>query len=700
MKTSKKTLLAAFLPTMIGLFYQLMQRFNLHFSSSIQRFLASSERFSWIFWICLFGGIAVFLSMLLKRTDASDVPADTAVESVGQFLKTWKIEIGILIVTAFSLSMLIDSGYYWDDAVNSTVYLFEKYDDLPLLQNVLIFMRKYIELGRINVLSFYYYFLFYIENVSIYKAIIILLILADQIFFRFTLLEMGSGKRFARSCMLLIPMLIQTRAYQDPVNGFYGLMQIILAELLLTVFFLFRFLHTGKTRHLVFSLLPFFIGLMTYEVCFPFILMIPLLIFLKTRDWKRTIRVTLPYGIMVLLLLCAVIIVRINMPQETTYAGVAFSLDLSAIVRTWLYQTTASLPLSFYTAGKEFAIAGTSTAACDALHYELSDFLAAITAGDWLLLFLSAGLLLSIWKSEGKNSQSEVSGGLVGLGLCLWFLPTITIALSQRYQGQLMWGLGYLPVYMQYFGVAILIAAGIFWMCGHISPAFTTVIKSFSITAFVVILALNLQNNRSVTNRMNQAFYYPRNAGEAALDEGLLDFLPTDAVLLSANPGAYIWEANWADAGLYSEYYQIHSGFQGEVIGPFQFLEALRKTSVVNNDVMNEEDKVRIHPDNNLYLIAYDGDARRGLAKLGKVESVTIDTQLMRIEDAVVSEVLYFIADSVPEQDGILLTTSDGGLNRIAAGQGERVRKDKGGVLFQLPKDMMILFDSLVFSDF
>ena len=189
--------------------------------------------------------------------------------------------VGMGRAAAASLAMLIRSGYFWDDAVNSTRYLAEKKDEISTLHYLLDFMKAYLKLGRINIISAYYYLFFYIENVQVYKALIILLILADQLIFRIVLMEFGFSLREARLGMLLIPALLQTRIYQDPVSGFYGLMQVLTAEMLLCAFFLSRWLRSGKKSMLCLSLLFFGAGLLTYEVCFPFLLMICLRIGLR-----------------------------------------------------------------------------------------------------------------------------------------------------------------------------------------------------------------------------------------------------------------------------------------------------------------------------------------------------------------------------------------------------------------------------------
>ncbi len=166
----------------------------------------------WILWIA---GIAGLLWLVLRqfslRQAADPLRTQLEMPALQRFFRNYGIEALILLLTAASLSMLIRSGWYWDDAVNSTAYLAEKKDAIPTLTHMLEFMRKYLELGRINVLSIYYYFYFYIENVSLYKALIILTILIDQLIFRKVLMEYGVPLSGARLGMLLIPLMLQTR---------------------------------------------------------------------------------------------------------------------------------------------------------------------------------------------------------------------------------------------------------------------------------------------------------------------------------------------------------------------------------------------------------------------------------------------------------------------------------------------------------
>ena len=653
-------------------------------------------RFSFFFWLSLIIGIAVRIRLLLYPIHFSGL-IDQGIEidlSIWKFIVTWKSEILILLITIFSLKPLFHSGYYWDDAINSTAYLFEKYDHLTLLQNVLIFMRKYLELGRINVLSCYYYFLFYIENVSLYKAVIIGLVGVDMLLLGLLVREICGSKRISRFAMLLIPVLIQFRAYQDPVTGFYGLMQVVLAELMLTAFFLLRFLRTGKKKFYWLSLIPFWIGLMTYEVCFPFILMIPLMVFLETKDWKKTFRYSIPFGLIILILLGAIWGVRMTFAQESTYPGVAFSLDPVPILRTYIYQLMAALPLSFYFSGRQLAILGSNYLAQDVLSYQLTDVIKSIKIDDWIILLLVSFVFFLNRAKQPDDHRVKNWGLLLGIGMSFWLLPAVTISVSQRYQGQLIPGLGYLPVFLEYFGISMLTVC----LCVLLSqkirqPLVLSMGKTAAIWALFLSILLNQQNNRTVNELLNRSFLYPREGGEKALQAGMLDFLPNQTVLVAANPGEYIWEASWANAGLYPEYYSVQSKRDLQAAG----IQILNLSAYIDSELPDESTdsgRLTIHPDD-AYMIAYDGGEDRGFAKMGKINQLQAGSSHAENQETLTDHVLFFIQGAFPEKARITYQTSDGRTIWLKMEDGWLVRRSKDGILYQLAENDEIVFETL-----
>ena len=639
---------------------------------------------SFCFWAVLLSGILIrFFPAAISDTDSPD--------KFPNFFNKWKIELLILAITFLSLFMLINSGYYWDDAVNSTAYLNEKFDGIPLSQNILTFMHKYIELGRINVLSFYYYFWFYLTNYKIYKFLIIFTILLDQIFFSLTVFEITQSKKISQLGMLMIPLLIQIRPYQDPVNGFYGLMQLILLELLLTAFFLIRYLKTSQTRHLIFSLIPFFFGLMTYEVCFPFLLMIPLLIYAVTKNLRKSLRLTIPYLLIEILLLAAIFFIRSRYSQNQVYSGVAFRLDAASIIRTYFYQITASLPLSLYTAAKELDVMGSSFLARNVYPYHFPDFIHSISLLDFLIVLFS---MLILWKILTEKEPAPASSkAAVVLGFCLWLLPGITIAVSQRYQGQLMPGLGYLPVYIQYFGISILLSILIHKAMSKKNNHF---VCGFLFGFAAVSALINLQNNQAVTSIMNNIFLYPRLSGETALQSGIFSFLPENAEILSINPERYTWEANWSHSGLYREYYQNWSGKKLNAYGIYNLSELLQNKTL-SNTVQNPDGSFTAQPDN-LYVFSYNGNSENGLAKLGHVKKIRFDPQKPAVYETETDKVIYFISGNFSSDQNIFYVDANKNNHWTALEQKQQIRKASNGILCQIDPDTEIAFETLEIS--
>lgn len=648
--------------------------------------ILGGEHYGWIFWVAGLTGLLMLIGRGLPEMPEAGLAETDGETRLQRLIRKYGIEALILLVTAASLGMLIRSGYFWDDAVNSTGYLAEKRDGVSTLRHLLDFMRNYLRLGRINLFSAYYYFFFYIENVHVYKALIILMILGNQLIFRNVLMEFGFSLREARLGMLLIPLLLQTRVYQDPVSGFYGLMQVLTAEMLLCAYFLSRWLRSGKRSQLILSLLCFGLGLMTYEVCFPFLLMICLLILVRRKHFGRAVRDSLPFVGMVIVMLAAVFYVRSRFVTKSTYAGVAFSPDPVLILRTYLRQVTAGLPLNFYSAGYMASVMDKTYAASSFMNYDLRKVLGSVDIAD--LLILAVGLICALGLIRYGRKDSRTSGDQVVLGFSFALLPAVTVAVSQRYQGQLMPGLGYLPVYMQYFGIAVL---GLLMLRGLQRSAFG---RALFLSAFSVILLLNLQNNRAVTDILNRSFYYPRNAGEAALHGGILDFLPEDAVLISANDRRYLWEADWNNHGLYPEFYSNYSRHYPGIIGDHNVLRERLADSAAEGAPVDAEGFVSFKADD-VWLIAYNGRDDLGFARLGRLRSAKINPKSGEIREAQTDRSLCFITGAYPEKTEMLYTNAAGNLKRTVQTGRKRVRASEYGILYELPKDEVLLFDSI-----
>ena len=107
------------------------------------------------------------------------------------------------------------------------------------------------------------------------------------------------------------------------------------------------------------------------------------------------------------------------------------------------------------------------------------------------------------------------------------------IALARTYQDLLVFGIGYIPVYIQYFGACILLIG--------IALYFNTLVRSSKIKKYLsliyaialcILFLINLQNNRLIVEKMNQAYWYPRNILEVSGKNKLFDRVPTTSTLI------------------------------------------------------------------------------------------------------------------------------------------------------------------------
>ena len=358
-------------------------------------------------------------------------------------------------------------------------------------------------------------------------------------------------------------------------------------------------------------------------------------------------------------------------------------LDPLRILRAGITQITAGLPLSFYSAGYQASVMDQVYPASSLLHYDLASFLRSVRLSDVILLLASCFILSRRGKGEEPAGRPVLSE-LAVLGLSFALLPAVTVAMSQRYQGQLVAGLGYLPVYIQYFGIVMLLLC----LTLRLKPCAGS--RALCLSAFALIFLLNLQNNRAVTQIMNRSFYDPRNAGEAALAGGILDFLPEDAVLISVNERTYLWEADWNNRGLYSEFYGNYSRRLPETVGDTGLLRGM--------GTENEDGLLTLSPEN-IWVIFYGGSTERGFAKLGHLTSAELDPRSGKLRSAETDEVLWFVSGDFPERATVQYTGSDGSFRRIAAEERSRVRLSDAGILYALPKEEEILFDSLTLTE-
>jgi hypothetical protein len=196
----------------------------------------------------------------------------------------------------------------------------------------------------------------------------------------------------------------------------------------------------------------------------------------------------------------------------------------------------------------------------------------AVFAGTLAACLMSLGYLPT--RAEERAGGRPGPGGwkaeLALIGLLLGVLPAVLISVSARHQAMIRPGIGYTPVYLQYFGVGLVLAVGAWSLLSMLSPGGTHRRRARMAMAILVAATAGLtyRANAVVVDTLEKPHPYnpstratwgcwnqQRRNLESALRTGLLDEVPDHSVVLLANeyPG-------WHDHPHSRYFYAMHSG--------------------------------------------------------------------------------------------------------------------------------------------
>jgi hypothetical protein len=485
-----------------------------------------------------------------------------ATKSIGALLgqrRDLVLFVSALLLAALTLSPTLGGSFYGDDAWGSLYgpRLFE-------LRNISVFQHAWetqaawISSGRFFPLSGYSSFLFYAidGNVLAYRLFLMALSLANVALLGVLVAKMTRSRAFALLAMLLVPLAFQLRFADDPLTTYTGLLQVVTCLTLLSLIALVAYIDTGRKRYLVASLAAYGAGLLTYEVVLPFFVMHLVICWLYPRrlTMRELIAVAWPFVALVGVAVIGTIALRMSVGAAIAggagAGAYALNWDPVAIAGTFVKQTTAAFPLSYYAAqglslrfgwswlppGRPLAgFAGTFAASP----------MAAFAIAVGFAGLVGAALLQAVSErpkppgakaaKKGASAPQVLMAPVAALGLCLLLLPGTLIALSPKYQAErwVRWGVGYLPVYVSYFGVALLLAAGLYALA--VSRLGDTAKKTLVVTiaiAAAFVGVIDYGNSAVVIQGWAPYYDWPRALERAALERGVMDRAPEGGAVL------------------------------------------------------------------------------------------------------------------------------------------------------------------------
>jgi hypothetical protein len=341
--------------------------------------------------------------------------------------------------------------------------------------------------------------------------------------------------------------LVQFREYGDPILAFFGKTPFSLLVALMAFYCFLRYVTNQKIRWLSIGSVFYVISVMMYEyniAIAPFLFLIlwaksSLKLSQMLSKFLPLILFTLAYiGLTVYFRYTAV---GLSNAEIQHHSGYVISTNVSGIFITFLKSTFAALPFSYFSliSFKEFSL------------NEIM-FIASSATGGALFVVAMVLLCAVLWRErqsikpslEEKHQYSPV----LYLAGVLFIVPSLLIAFSPKYQGELIWGNAYTSILYATVGLSIFFGT----LVGFIRRRNNATVMRVGLFVVYGILVLsfsvNFFSNRVTIEKLNQFWKYPRSIASEALKKGLFNNIESNPVVISGS------NYPWSIAPFYYQY--------------------------------------------------------------------------------------------------------------------------------------------------
>jgi hypothetical protein len=452
--------------------------------------------------------------------------------------------MAILVATAFSLSPMLASGYYNDDSINSMTSGVLSYSHTSLIKLTTDVMLSWISMARLYPFASYCYAFFYLVNsLLLYKSLLLFAVLVDIAIFYHLVKKLTRSVSTSMLSALVLSLLFQFRIYHDPILSYQLLLELIFFLTMVSLLLFTSYLENGRKRYLLLSLTIYFVSLLTYEITYVFFLLFLVIacVYPVKRSVKRAIRPVLPF--VAITLACGLFVVFLRMTSGIMLVGRSNgsayvpNIDPLLYIYTLARQTSAAFPLSYFS-------------------FSINDRLLPFIMGESLAFYAEIAVLVVIYfllfmavlKKVAEDCRTGRASGnstrlMFVFGGLLLILPGLIISSSPKYQKEITWGTGYLPVFISYFGIALMLALAIGYILNRIHNVNNKLLHGVLVLlAFMLtmMVAINFIDNHIVVENQNQQWLYPRAIMEEGMRNGVLNDVPDGALMVVGHP--HYWD--------------------------------------------------------------------------------------------------------------------------------------------------------------
>lgn len=442
----------------------------------------------------------------------------------------WEIFVLTLILSIASYPIW-QAGFFGDDAYNSWLHGKLLISNQTPVSYICTEIKGWsLKVGRLCPLALIVtmlpWLVFY--KLVVYRIYHWITLILSLLFCSALIWKISKQTRAAILFLGILPLFWSITSYASSLTSYAPLLPVTTIFITGAIYLFINYTKTNKNSYLFGSALLYACALLTYEIS---ILLLVTLTFLAPhyyKNIKKTIVVLIPFALTTLAYVLVCYFLR-RLGNPNIYDGVAFG-EPSLFWITYLKQFVSAIPLSHFLFDPDHV-------------FKLNSLLFNAYKNPTLLtlcIFLFFSTVTFIYHLTDFRIDKNNLYPLLCIGLTFQFIPPVFMAISYKYQHNLMFGNGYIPVYVQYIGLAFIFIALVMYIRPHLKSnywhsfrmALSLLVSSGIVLAFLV--------NHLVVAQINQVVKYPRNLFENAVNQKLLQGLPPSSVVMKDNLN--IWD--------------------------------------------------------------------------------------------------------------------------------------------------------------
>jgi len=404
------------------------------------------------------------------------------------------------------------------------------------LWNAFMFDNElWMQQGRFTPLSFLWQdgVFMYIPTVKLYRLFVLVMNLLSITVVVVFIKKLPVKINFALWIICLCAVMQFRIQYHDAYTSLHGMYQLLTILIFGSLISYIKFNQTNRWGYWVLAVCMYTITLLVSEVGLGTVLFIPATALLFNNSIRKTLTHTMPFAVVTIAYLMIVMWLRTHPPAGgKIYYGLQSNLNFSDMYSLFERQMFATLPLS--NLFNQIAIP-------QVLHHRF-DSSPLITIS---ILTLSITLFVLVVKRfQVPDGNSTFSPKLVLYFLLLSAVPAIFILPSVKYQKEIQMGASYLPVFIQNFGMALLLA----YMAQVNMQSSKAIGKAigYTITLFLVLcVPVTFLFNSALINAGICEKSAPSLAQYYSLKEGILNDVPDNSLIIVTQ--------GWKQAWMYDE---------------------------------------------------------------------------------------------------------------------------------------------------